>query len=236
MRPGLPGARWLMLESDSGGIGIAQRFPSESGVFDEFEEKLRLKGRSLREVASLMKSWNLQEAAVGMTALNAACNTMTLVPQSPLREAVDKAKGCAFDMFLPRIKGKKVTVVGHFPHLDRLSAHCTLSILERRPRSGDLPDMAAEYILPEQDAVFITGTTFTNKTITRLLELTKGADVYMVGPSTPMNPLLFKHGVTSLSGLVVSDRAGVAEAIRTDCCEDIFRRGGVKVNMMREDV
>ena len=138
-------------------------------------------GRPLRAVAALVNSWNFQEAAVGMTALNAACNTMMLIPKSPLREASGNVKGCASDLFLPRIKDKRVTVVGHFPPLEKLCTHCTLSILERNPRSDDLPDMAAEYILPDQNAVFITGTTFTNKTITRLPELTRKAEVSMVG-------------------------------------------------------
>ena len=191
------GQRWLMLESDSGGIGVTQRFPSAAGAFGDLEENMNVVGRSLRG-------------------------------------ASDKVKGCAFNLFLPRIRGKRVTVVGHFPHLENLCTQCTLSILERNPRSSDLPDMAAEYILPDQDAVFITGTAFTNKTITRLLELTRKAEVYMVGPSTPMNPLLFNHGITSLSGLVVTDRDGVAKATQPSCCEDIFRNGGAKVNMVRE--
>ncbi len=160
--------------------------------------------------------------------------SMLLIPQSPLHDAADKAKGCAFDFFLSRLKDKKVTVVGHFPHPEKLCTHCKLSILERNPRPGDLTDTAAEYILPEQDVVFITGTPFINKTITRLLELTRGAVICMVGPSTPMNPLLFEHGITSLSGLVVTDRAGVAEAIQIGCCEDIFSSGGIKVNLVRE--
>ncbi len=49
-----------------------------------------------------------------------------------------------------------------------------------------------------------------------------------------MNPLLFKYGITSLSGLVVTNRDDVAKAIQTSCCEDIFCHGGAKVNMVRE--
>ena len=127
-----------------------------------------------------------------------------------------------------------MTVIGHFPGLGRLRQHCELSILERQPQPGDLPDTAAEYILPQQDLVFITGTTFINKTITRLLELSAKAKVYMVGPSTPMNPLLFSHGVRSLSGLVVVDAEKMGAALKNDNCEAIFGNGGQKVNMVAE--
>ena len=46
---------------------------------------------------------------------------------------------------------------------------CRLSILERDPVLGDYPDSACEYILPEQDYVFITGMTLVNKTLPHLL-------------------------------------------------------------------
>ena len=125
-----------------------------------------------------------------------------------------------------------MAVIGHFPGLETLADQCQLSILERQPRPGDLPDPAAEYILPEQEVVYMTGTTFINKTITRLLELTRQAEVCVVGPSTPMIPLLFKYGIHSLSGVVVTDVQELAKALIENCNEEIFERGAVKVNLM----
>ena len=140
--------------------------------------------------------------------------------------------GDAFKFFLAEATGKKVAVIGHFPGLRMLRQHCDMCILERNPQPGDLPDAAAEYVLPEQDIVFVTGTTFINKTITRLLELTQKAKVFMVGPSTPMHPLLFRHGFASLSGLVVENAAGMARALKDNNCEAIFASGGLKVNLL----
>ena len=74
-----------------------------------------------------------------------------------------------FDSILPAIKGRKVAVIGRFPNLEPLAAQCRLHILERRPQSGDFPDPACEYLLPSMDYVFITGSTFINKTLPRLL-------------------------------------------------------------------
>ena len=228
------GKHWLMVETDSGGIGMAQYFPPASGASDSAQSCHDMVGQPLRRMAEKIKSWDFNAASIGLAALNAANNTLALVEPSLLRTALDNRHGDAFDFFLSEAKGKKVTVVGHFPGLGRLRQHCELSILERQPQPGDLPDTAAEYILPQQDLVFITGTTFINKTITRLLELSANAKVYMVGPSTHMNPLLFSHGVRSLSGLVVVDAEKMGAALKNDNCEAIFGNGGQKVHMVAE--
>lgn len=225
------GRHWLMVESSLGGVGLAQHFPRADGS----KPGHQVLGRGLKEVAEGLKSWDYNLASLGMAALNAASNTMMLIPDSPLQTAAAKTPGDAFEFFLPRIAGRKVAVIGHFPHLeDILAPHCRLSIFERQPQPGDLPDPAAEYLLPEMELVYITGTTFINKTITRLLELAARAEVCIVGPSTPMMPLLFKYGLHSLSGLVVTDFTELARAITEDCCDEIFDRGGIKVNMVNE--
>ncbi len=225
------GRHWVMIESDLGGVGLAQHFLRGEGAAPTPE----MVGRPLKEVAAWLKSWDFHLASLGMAALNAASNTLMLVPDSPLSSAAAKARGCAFEFFQSKIEGRKVAVIGHFPHLEtKLAGHCQLSIFERRPLPGDLPDPAAEYLLPEQDVVYMTGTTFINKTITRLLELAQNAEVCVVGPSTPMIPLLFKYGIHSLSGLVVTDYPDLARAITEDLCDEIFERGGVKVNLIRD--
>ena len=74
-----------------------------------------------------------------------------------------------FDSILPAIKGRKVAVIGRFPNLEPLAAQCRCTSGNRRPQSGDFPDPACEYLLPSMDYVFITGSTFINKTLPRLL-------------------------------------------------------------------
>lgn len=223
------GEHWLMIESDQGGIGMAHTFPALHASPEELERRYDIVGQPLRKVAALVKSWDFNEAGIGLAALNAA---ITAATSESLRQAAENAQGDAFDFFLSGTKGKKVSVIGHFPYLDTLRDQCELSILERVPRPGDLPDTAAEYILPEQGFVYITGTTFVNKTITRLLELTKQAVVCLVGPSTPMHPLLFRHGVASLSGLLVLDYQGMADVLQGGGAEGIFDSHGMKVNMI----
>lgn len=224
------GPHWVLIEADSGGIGVAQNFPIEGRIFS----KPDVVGQSLFQVASLLKSWNFHEAAIGMAALNAANNTALLIKDTPLHKAAEEAKGDAFDFFMPKIKGKKVAVIGHFPGMNILSSNCELTILERKLIPGDMPDTAAEYVLPLQDVVLMTGTTLINKSMPRLLELSQNAFVCIVGPSTPMDPKLFELGVDSLSGLVVMDSDAIIQAITSGACEKIFEKGGVKVNLERQ--
>jgi uncharacterized protein (DUF4213/DUF364 family) len=126
-----------------------------------------------------------------------------------------------------------VAVVGHFPYLGRLKASASLVVLERDPRPGDLPDAAAEYVLPFQDFVFVTGTAIINKTLPRILELSQKATVALVGPSTPLTPVLFEHGISALAGLVAENTPELAAAIQADSCESVFRSGARKINLVR---
>ncbi len=100
----------------------------------------------------------------------------------------------------------RVTVVGHFPHVDRIAEYADLTVLERNCRDGlDTPDPACEYVLPKTDFAFITGVTIINKTAPRLLDLTKNATTVFVGPSVVMTPFLFDWGVEMLAGSIVGD-------------------------------
>ncbi|MDR1085832.1 MAG: DUF364 domain-containing protein [Deltaproteobacteria bacterium] len=226
------GPHWVVIESDQGGLGMAhclkQNLPSRAPNHQD------LIGQPLARVAGLVKSWDLVTASIGLAAINAAANARL----EPLKQSLqpDSSKvGCAFDFFLDKVRGKKVAVVGHFPNLEKMAEAATLTILERHPQPGDLPDPAAEYILDEQDAVFATGTTIINKTFPRLLELSQGADFYLVGPSTPMFPELFKFGLTSLSGTLVRNYPPMAAAVSEGLSEEIFHHGGIMVNLLKED-
>ena len=100
----------------------------------------------------------------------------------------------------------RVTVVGHFPHVDQIQEYANLTVLERVCRDGlDTPDPACEYVLPKTDFAFITGVTIINKTAPRLLDLTKNATTVFVGPSVIMTPFLFDWGVEMLAGSIVGD-------------------------------
>jgi uncharacterized protein (DUF4213/DUF364 family) len=222
------GRYWVMVESDLGGAGLAHFLGG-----GDVPKPDCLIGEPLIEVAQRVKSWNNGSAAVGLAAINSAANSRLSSLITPETLAAPRL-GSAFDYFLDRVKGLKVAVVGHFPKLESLAEKTTLTILERHPQPGDLPDPAAEYVLEDQDAVFLTGTTIINKTLPRLLELAEGKDVFLVGPSVPMFAKLFKFGLASLSGTLVADPKDLAAAISEGLGEEIFERGALMVNLFPE--
>ena len=219
------GYNWSRVLSSEGSVGLAMTIPvtTRPALF----KGESLTGLPLRRAAELVKSWNYVEAAIGLAAINSWYNQ----PQRAERcgfihpEVSDQVRE-AFDVYAEEVQGKKVTIVGHFPFIEkRFAGRCTLSILERAPEMGDYPDPACEYILPEQDYVFITGSTFVNKTLPRLLELSRQARVVLVGPSTPLAPLLFERGVYGLSGFVTTDPERLENALWGASSMTLFQAG-----------
>lgn len=163
---------------------------------------------SWRACASLIKSWNFAEASVGAAALNAYYNQVSKVSQlqNEHPEWIFFTNTNPFTDIRDAVSGKKIAFVGHFCHAGYASSKAAESyILEREPQAGDYPDSACEYILPHMDVVFITGFTFINKTLPRLLTLCAHAHVILAGPSVCMAPVLFSMGVTELAGTVIDD-------------------------------
>ena len=188
------------------GIAAYRPYASRMPMFTK-----NLIGLSLREVATCVKSWNFLEASIGAAAINAYYNNPHVARDNDV--AFSDAKGVEdrrFDPFIMsqnEIKGKKVAVVGHFPYLENLfGAVCDLSIIEWEPENGDYPMPACEYLLPECDYVYLTCTSIVDKTMPRLLELSENAKlITMVGPGTPLAPVLFNYGIGELSGFIIKD-------------------------------
>lgn len=203
------GTHWTYVEADCG-MGIS--YTCKGGSKRAFP--LDFRGMPLREVAELSKSWCFEEASIGVAALNAwyadkgkldalgaVYDEPGVAPESSVR-LLD-----AFELYRPRMAGAKVTVIGHFPHVDRIAEYADLTVLERNcTQALDTPDPACEYILPNQDFVFITGTTIINKTAPRLLDIAQDPAVVFVGPSVVMTPFLFDWGAEMLAGSVVIDK------------------------------
>lgn len=183
-------------------------------------------GLALSKLSKAILSWNMREASIAMTAINAWYNTRENIAALTSYMPGSQFKQDAFLMYQDAVKGKNVAVIGHFPYLEkRFAPYCTLSVLERMPIAGDYPDSACEFILPQQDFVFITGCTLINKTLPRLLALAYKARVILVGPTVPLTPMLFRYGIESLCGFIVTDRNKCLELAATQTCQSIFQCG-----------
>ena len=220
------GLHWFLVRSE--GVGVAMS-PGENNAFKL--DSGRISGRKTRAIAEWIKSWNFAEAAIGLAAINSALNAPALVEQRFKWALRQHPSENVFPALVDEARGKKVAVVGHFAHLEALADLCELSILERRPQPGDLPDSACEYILPEQDIVVMTATTLINKTMPRLLQLSRNARVILCGPSTPLSPILYCYGVDLLGGLVIENETEVWRAVQEGGDLALFRQGSRMVRI-----
>ncbi len=201
------GKKRICIQSGSG-IGLATPLKWESRMPLLTKNKL---GMPLCEVAACIKSWNFHEAAIGVAAINAYYNNPQVASVNGVEFSdqlrVEDRRYDPFIMSQNDIKGKKVAVVGHFPYIEKLMAPvCDFYILEKEPEDGDYPISACEYILPDCEYVYLTCSSVIDKTLPRLLKLSQNArKITIVGPGTPLAPMLFNHGVKDLSGFIVKD-------------------------------
>ena len=182
------GPRWSRVLNSAGGVGTAWTMDVRSRPALSGDGPLD--GRPLRDVGALAKSWNLAEASIGQAAINSWYS----------REQTAADNG-----FEPTCAGAALAGAGEY------------ICLERNLQPGDWPDSACEYVLPECDLVFISSSSFVNKTAPRLIELSRQAHTVLVGPSTPLNPVLLDYGVDTITGFIaassLSDPASLAEMI-----------------------
>ncbi len=227
----LVGSTWTLVECEGVGVAMTYRRGGHDSV-----PGIPNSGKPLRELAAGIKSWDLTESSLGMAAVNAFYNVRERVETWVDRPLEELRSSGVFISAHKEVRGKKVAVIGHFPGLEKLAATCDLSILERNPQDGDLPDFACEYILPEQDYVFITGTALTNKTMPRLLELSARATVALVGPTVPLVPWWFDIGVDILAGAVVVDKDPVWRYCQEGGHIGVFEVGAWMIEIRRDNL
>lgn len=182
-----------------------------------------------RELAALALSKEPIMAGVGLAAINA------LLP--PISEQWVTLN--AADVIAARGAGKKVALIGHFPFVPDLY-HCAgeLAVLEQQPRPGDLPASAAPGVLAEADVVALTSMTIHNHTLPDLLRLCSPQRLLiLLGPSTPLTPVLFDYGVDILCGSQVTDIERVLHVIaQGGNFRQVHQAGVNTVTMVRPDL
>ena len=153
--------------------------------------------RSALELAQYARSDRLLEAGIGVAAINALLD-------------VDEEKCVELNAeawLAEHGQGRGVAVVGSFPFVPRLREKVDkLWVLERHPSEGELLAEEASHVIPQADVVAITGTALINQTLDDLLALCRpDSSVMVLGPSTPLSPVFFDHGVDVVSGTKVVD-------------------------------
>lgn len=205
------GLHWTCVSANVNGVercGLASTLesPHEHGPTLAVPEAGRLVPFSAREMAGWLEAETPTLRSLGA----AACNALMPVP--PQESWVE---GNAEHVLAKYGKDRRVAIVGHFPFIPRLREVVgELNVLELNPREGDLPADAAPDILPQMDVAALTGMTLMNHTLPDLLALCRDDCLVMVlGPTTPLSPVFFMHGVDMLSGSLVEKPDAVRLAV-----------------------
>ena len=195
------GLHWTVVVVETGGVlrcGLSATLfaPHGHDQGTDIPAAGHLEYCSGRELAELALSQHPTQASVGVAAINA------LLPRQTQLWSEDNAE----EVIARQGKGKRVAMVGRFPFVPRLRPRVgELVVLEQDPGPDDLPADQAPEILPGAEVVAITGMTLINHTLEGLLALCSPETfVILLGPSTPLAPLLFDYGVDVLSGAVVT--------------------------------
>ena len=156
-----------------------------------------LMNKSALELAQMARSELPYEAAIGMATINSLLDIDE-------QRCIDLN---AADLLEERCRDSKVALIGHFPFTNRLrQAAKEFWLIERNPREGDIAENEAQNFVPLADIVAITGSAFVNHTIEGLLDLcSPQAYVVVLGPTTPLSPVLFDYRVDVVSGTKVVD-------------------------------
>jgi uncharacterized protein (DUF4213/DUF364 family) len=221
------GARYTAVMLEDGNVGVAYTYRSD-GLADPslLAGRPSAIGQSTPQVLQYLESADGLERTVGLAVANALAN----------RRSAGQQEGDILHVlsvgFLDR-----VGMVGYFgPLVGPLAKRVReLVIFERDLDRSDrvLPAEKAFEELPRCDVAIITATALIFGDLDRLLEAASGCrEVAMVGASTPLVPEVFAAlGVTLLSGVAVTDGAGILRLVADGAGMGAFGERVRKVNV-----
>lgn len=219
------GSHWTAVVVSQNGkrrCGLASNPIKGFQVDDAFRSTLAgIENQSALELCELAVDLNPLFTSTGLAAINA------LLPLQPERW-VDRNAG---EVLANKGKGKRVALVGHFPFVTDLREQVGhLDVLELRPREGDIPAKEAPRVIPQADVVAITSMAFVNGTMQGLLDLCDPeAYLIILGPSTPLSPVLFDRGINMLCGSIVEKIDPVVAGVEDGKSFRQFKSEGVRL-------
>jgi uncharacterized protein (DUF4213/DUF364 family) len=212
---------------DDGGTGVAYTFRhSAGGGCSVFRGRIPLTSSTAADLLDCLGSADPIESAVGLATANALVN----------RPSAAQGEGDILDV-LPVGPEDRVGMVGYFgPLVGPLEQRAReLLIFERDAGRSPkvLPAHEALERLPECDVAVITSTALILGDLDGLLQAAAPCrEVALVGASTPLLPaVLGPRGVTLLSGVVVTDGAGILRVVSEGGGMGLFGKRVRKVNV-----
>lgn len=203
----LVGAHWTVVCSRNCGMASTMQGDKPHG-HEKVRDVGQLHEKTAYQLAEYALSDVLLEASIGVAAINSLINPDQGV-QAGYREIN------AYDVLARHGKEKKVALVGHFPFIPKLRQEVgELWVIEQKPVEGEYPVMAAARLIPQADVVALTGSALINHTLDEMLSYCRPDSIVLIlGPSTPLSPVLFEHGATIISGTRVLDEQAVLRTV-----------------------
>ena len=198
------GVSWTAAVLSDGRCGVAMHTTGET-VPRMFGSLI---GLPLNQAGQAMLSWNMEEASEAFAAVNAFYNHPGCGYVKP------ETRTLAGIEVRGRTVGMVGMMIGHSNMTREDFAEAKkLYITDREEKAGTLPDSACEFYLPLCDLVIITGSAAINKTLPRLLVLSRNAEVVLTGPTVSCCPALRELGIHRLSGRVITEKDAMLKAI-----------------------
>ena len=224
------GLHWTIIVAEVDGETRAGLASTVAGEHDHQDGPMvpdagKLEDMTSRHLALLVHSDKAILRSIGFAAINA------LIPRYPEQWEDLNAETVLAELG----KDKVVALIGSFPFISRLRNQVgELFVLEQNPGNDELPANRAPHVLPQADVVAITGMTLINQTLDGLLQHCRpDSQIMILGPTTPLSPLLFKKNIHMLSGSVVTK---IDPVLRAVCQGANFRqvhRAGVRLVTIR---
>jgi uncharacterized protein (DUF4213/DUF364 family) len=188
---------WVLAEGPEGkALGVAMTLPEEVQRYTN-----SISEPSIEAFIERADSLNVIERTLGIAAVNAVSQYHFDVSDLPDVDVVELVEDFS-----------KVAVIGNMPPVVRAlheKGVMTL-VFERNPKLWDRETLsdALEYILlPEVEAVIVSGSALVNGTLEMILDRAKNAElIVLTGPTAQIHPELVKGtGITHLAAMKVTD-------------------------------
>jgi uncharacterized protein (DUF4213/DUF364 family) len=185
-------------------LGIAK-----TNLGQRFERKLAYKlDYTILDLISGINSWNYNEASLALAAMNAVYNIQEFKWKSEIENThVSSSNEKEHIKKLTDLIGRKtVLMVEGMTYEENYYRNiCKLSVIKEKPLQGDYPITALEYLIPDNSYVCLSGTCLVNKSIERILTISKGKQVILDGIDVPLAPQFISEGITKVIGFVADD-------------------------------
>ncbi|MBW1971275.1 MAG: DUF364 domain-containing protein [Deltaproteobacteria bacterium] len=220
------GVFWTIVESLHG--GLASTLVDKSHEHHHIADAGHLTEKNANELIKKALSSSLLDSSIGLATINSLLD----VDEKWITEIN------AADILFEKAKDKNCAIIGHFPFINKLEKEAkNLWTIEMYPREKDLTVEEGWEVLPLAEVVGITGTTLINKTLDGIISSCPNAFKVMIGPTTPLTPILFDYGLDVISGSIVISTEKILPYIQEGASFRQIHPHGVKlVTMTKEKI